>query len=195
MSSSRSGGAGVSSKPSRTSSAVRSRTCSYAARTARSRAGVSGSSGQTWGVAKRIAVPWLAALSQSMTPSSTLCAPSSPEGTTCEWMSTKKDTAPTVAFGYPRGRTPLKGVRVAHTGCGLFGLEVELEVRRDEPELAQRARLELAHALARDPEARTDLLERLRLVPVEPEPQREDRAHARVQRVERRDELAMTHRG
>src|SRR5215204_2905900 len=173
MSSSRSGGAGVSSKPSRTSSAVRSRTCSYAARTARSRAGVSGSSGQTCGVAKRIAVPWLAALSQSMTPSSTLCAPSSPEGTTCEWMSTKKDTAPTVASGHPR-RTPIRirgsapantpeGVRVAHAGCGLFGLEVELEVRRDEPELAQRARLELPHALARDPEAGTDLLERLRL--------------------------------
>src|SRR5215216_7578747 len=155
MSSSRSGGAGVSSKPSRTSSAVRSRTCSYAARTARSRGGVSGSSGQTCGVAKRIAVPWLAALSQSTTPSSTLCAPSSPEGTTCEWMSTKKDTAPTVAFGYPQG-TPIRirGFAPANTPEGrarrahqlrLFGLEVELEVRRDEPELAQRARLELAH--------------------------------------------------
>src|SRR5215210_5988962 len=92
-------------------------------------------------------------------------------------MSTKKDTFPR----YPWGRE-------------LFRLEVELEVGRDEPELAQCTRLELAHALARDPETGADLLERLWLLAVQPEAEREHLVHARVQRLERTDELAVAHR-
>src|SRR5919204_213363 len=41
--------------------------------------------------------------------------------------------------------------------------QVKLEVGCDGAQLAQGARLELAHALAGDPEAGADLLERLRL--------------------------------
>ena len=58
------------------------------------------------------------------------------------------------------------------------------------PQLAQRARLELAHALARDAEPGADLFERLRRLAVETEAQREHAAHARVQMRERVRELA-----
>src|SRR6187200_1271106 len=104
------------------------------------------------------------------------CAPSSPDGTTCEWTSTKK----LIPRGYPRPRLLLR--------------QVELEVRCDRAKLAQRARLELADALARDPETRPDLLERLRLLAVEPEAEREHLAHARVEAVERANEFAVSHR-
>ena len=64
-----------------------------------------------------------------------------------------------------------------------------LEVRRDDAQLAQRPRLELADALAGDAEAAADLLERPRLLAVEAEAEREHVAHARVQRLECRGKL------
>src|SRR5262245_10382693 len=107
-------------------------------------------------------------------PCSTLCAPSSPDGTTCEWMSTKPGTATHGTRAKPR----------------LLGLEVELEARRHRPQLPQRAGLELTDPLARDAELAADLLERLRFLAVEPEPQRQDALHARVEAGQRSCELA-----
>src|SRR5205823_5382405 len=59
--------------------------------------------------------------------------------------------------------------------------QVQLEAGRGHPELAQRARLELADPLARDAELPADLFERLRLLTVEPEAEGEHVAHPRVQ--------------
>ena len=69
------------------------------------------------------------------------------------------------------------------------GADVELQAGRDRAQLAQRARLELADALAGDAEAVADLLERVRPVALEAEPHREHVAHARVERLERLGEL------
>ena len=74
----------------------------------------------------------------------------------------------------PRARV---AVRVAE--AARLAAEVELEPRRDRPQLAQRACLELADALARDPEPRPDLFERLRDLAVEAEALGEHVAHAR----------------
>src|SRR5829696_7439112 len=72
----------------------------------------------------------------------------------------------------------------------LFGFEVQLQPRCDRPQLAKRARLELANALARDAELAADLLERLRLLAAEAEAQRQHALHARVQPGESAGELA-----
>src|SRR5918995_2174188 len=86
-------------------------------------------------------------------------------------------TKPGTAFTVPGSRV-------------LLGLEVELEARRDRAELPQGARLQLADALACDPELAADLLERLRLLAVEPEAKYQHALHARVQAGERPSELA-----
>src|SRR5262249_32664618 len=70
-----------------------------------------------------------------------------------------------------------------------LGPEVKLEIRRDGAELAQRPRLELAHALARDPEPRADLLQSLRRFSVEAEAERKYTTHARVEAEQRLGEL------
>src|SRR5436309_7428738 len=88
-----------------------------------SRSRVSVKYGQTCGVAKSTAVPCSAALRQRAIPSSIDDAPSSPDGTTCEWQSTKR----------PRTLLLLPVTELRP--------EVELEVRRDRAQLAQRARL------------------------------------------------------
>ena len=75
-------------------------------------------------------------------------------------------------------------------GAGCSALQVQLQPRRDRAQLAQRARLELADALPRDAEPRPHLLERLRVLAVEAEAQREHVAHARVEARQRRRELA-----
>src|SRR3954468_10748738 len=126
-----------------------------------------GRGGQTCGVANRIAVPASSARSQSTSPSASVLAPSSPDGTTCEWQSTK------------RGSTPLR----------LLGAQVEREPRSDRAQLAQGARLELADALAGDAEVGADLLERLRRLAVEAEAAVDDVAHAVVEAQERFSEL------
>ena len=59
--------------------------------------------------------------------------------------------------------------------------EVQLERGRHRAQLAQRTRLELPDALARDPELDADLLERLRLAAVEPEALRQHPLLARVE--------------
>jgi RNA polymerase primary sigma factor len=51
-------------------------------------------------------------------------------------------------------------------------------------QLAQCARLDLAHALARDPELDAELLERLRLLAVEAEAAHDDVPHARLELVD-----------
>src|SRR4051812_27232138 len=71
----------------------------------------------------------------------------------------------------------------------LFVADVELQRRRHRAELAQGAGLELAHALARDAEPDADLLERPRLLPVQPEAKRQHVAHARVQPEQRLRQL------
>src|SRR5581483_936356 len=71
----------------------------------------------------------------------------------------------------------------------LLAAEVQMQVGRDRSELAQRARLELADALARDHELPADLLERLLPVAAEPEPAGEHVAHPRLQVLERPCEL------
>ena len=70
--------------------------------------------------------------------------------------------------------------------------QVELEARRDRAELAERTRLELAHALARDPEVAPDLLERPRADAVEAEALDDDAALARLELLERVEELGRT---
>src|SRR5207248_495321 len=72
---------------------------------------------------------------------------------------------------------------------GLFRAQVELEIRRRDAQLAQCARLELTHALARDAEPGADLFERLRGLAVETKAEREHAAHARVEVRERVCEL------
>src|SRR4051794_5211640 len=126
-----------------------------------------GRCGQTCGVAKRIAVPASSARSQSSSPSASVFAPSSPDGTTCEWQSTK------------RGSTPRR----------LLGAQVELERRGDHAQLAQGTRLELPDALARDAKVRADLFERLRRLPIEAEAAGDDVAHSRREPQERLGEL------
>jgi len=64
-----------------------------------------------------------------------------------------------------------------------------LEVRRDDAQLAERPRLELADALTGDSEAAADLLERPRLLAVEAEPEGEHVPHPRVQLLECRGKL------
>ena len=54
--------------------------------------------------------------------------------------------------------------------------QVQLEIRGDEPELAQCTSFELPHTLAGDAERRADVLERLRLGAGEPEPKCDDLA-------------------
>src|SRR5689334_15570961 len=120
------------------------------------------------GVANRILVPWRAAERQSSLPCSTVFAPSSPDGHT--WLCTS--TKP----GLMRPRY-------------LLGAQVQLEIRRRCAELAQRSRLELPDPLTRDPKARTDLLERLRLAAGEPEAALEHHPHARIQPRQRLPEL------
>src|SRR5437867_4076983 len=71
----------------------------------------------------------------------------------------------------------------------LVGCEVELEIRGEEPQFAQGAGLELADALARDPEPRPHFLEGLRIGAREAEAQLEHVAHARVQALQRVGEL------
>src|SRR5688500_13918436 len=70
--------------------------------------------------------------------------------------------------------------------------EIELEAWRDVAELAQGPRFELADTLARDAEARADLLERLRDGTVETEAVREHVTHARIQPLQRVRELLGT---
>ena len=126
-------------------------------------------------------MPCAAASRQRSRPWRTDEAPSSPEGTTCEWQSTKKAVSSTLS------RVPT-GTPVA--GRGLLGLvEVQLQPRRDVAQFPQRARLELADPLAGDAETDADLLERLGMVPVEAEAQSENPAHARVESLERAGEL------
>src|SRR5262249_60622095 len=67
--------------------------------------------------------------------------------------------------------------------------QVVLEIGRNRAQLAQRTRLELADALARDAETGTDLFECLRGLAVETEPQREDAAQARVESQQRSRQL------
>src|SRR5215211_5730490 len=74
----------------------------------------------------------------------------------------------------------------------LFSFEVELQRGCDRPQLAECARLELADALARDPELAADLLERLRLFAAEAEAERQHALHARVQPGQSPGELAGT---
>src|SRR2546423_5724413 len=131
---------------------------SNTARISASRSSLSVRYGQTCGVANRAAGPVSAALRQRSSPSSTDPAPSSPEGTTCEWQSTKRGLTPSVV--------PL-------------GAEVKLEIGRDGAQFPQRAGLKLADTLARDPEPRSDLFEGLRRIPVEAEAERKHRSEER----------------
>src|SRR5215207_11180975 len=84
------------------------------------------------------------------------------------------------------------GTAVHGTGAckRLFSFEVELQPGCNRPELAERTGLELADALARDPELAADLLECLGLLAAEAEAQRQDALHARVQPGESAGELA-----
>ena len=62
----------------------------------------------------------------------------------------------------------------------LLGLDVESKLGRGRAQLAQRARLQLPHALPRDAEVSPDLVERLGRVPREAEPPLEKLAEARL---------------
>src|SRR6185437_16976347 len=59
-------------------------------------------------------------------------------------------------------------------------------------QLAQRARFELTHALARDAELGADVLERARAFAVEAEAEHEDALHARRELRDRLRQLAVT---
>src|SRR5439155_14903887 len=59
--------------------------------------------------------------------------------------------------------------------------QVEMEARRRRAQLPQRPRLELANALARNPELPADLFERLRDRPVQTEAPLDDEPHPRLQ--------------
>src|SRR5437879_1058091 len=61
------------------------------------------------------------------------------------------------------------------------GAQVQLEVGCDGAELAEGSRLQLPDPLAGDPEARADLLERLRAPVLETEAEGEHALHARIQ--------------
>src|SRR5213079_2431806 len=88
-------GIGVSSNPSRSSSGKRSRSSRNAVRMRRSRLSSNGGTcGPTCGVAYRTRVRCSKASRPRDRPSDTDCTPSSPEGTTCEWMSTKRGSTP-----------------------------------------------------------------------------------------------------
>src|SRR5262249_40820434 len=71
--------------------------------------------------------------------------------------------------------------------------EIQVQARRGLPQLAQRARLELADALAGDPELLPDLLERPRGLAVQAEPPLDDEAHPRLERAQRLLELDGSH--
>src|SRR5919197_458291 len=138
---------------------------------------------------------------QPKPPSFLLGSGSAPKGASLVWprLARKKNRGRTVLcaaslvfLGTPRRAgwptSPVPGSESAPKGAFLAHLlraKVKLEVRRDRPELAQCARLQLPHTLPRDPEPRTDLFERLRRLAVEAEPQRDDAAHPRVEARER----------
>jgi len=63
--------------------------------------------------------------------------------------------------------------------------EVVAELGRGLPELLKRPRLELAHALAGDPELPADVLERLRVAAGQAEAALEDVAEPRLEAIER----------
>src|SRR6266511_3081759 len=115
------------------------------------------------------------------------CSPAIAEGTnpsTARWMRAR--SAP-IRFTSRKVRSTFRDGQPTSVGC-----EVKLEVRSEESQFPERARFELADALAGDAEPLPHLFERLRLRAREPEAKLDDMAHARVQALQRARQFLLT---